>query len=111
MKNRYKKRIKKITQYRRKQFKNVEGFNAKKLAEECAELNLILLQNMTQPHNVSLNDIIEELGDVKITIHCYIEDLKRKYGEEVIDRLIEKRVDYKTNRLLKKFKRLKNGKR
>jgi len=62
-------------------------FNLRKVAEECAELNLIILQRLNKEDDGKIPDsrIIEEIGDVLLRVGV----LMLHYGEEPVAQRIE----------------------
>ena len=81
---------------------NDKNYNLLKCAEELSELQTILLQNINKEKDVSIQDIIDEIGDCIIRL----EVLKLIYDKT----LIKERVNYKLNKFriyIKKGKYLK----
>lgn len=48
--------------------KNGEKYNLHKASEECQELGLVLNQYLLKPGKVDQQEIIDEIGDVKIRL-------------------------------------------
>ncbi len=70
--------------------RNDPQYNLIKAAEECSELATVLLQFALKPGKVDKQEVIDEIGDVKI--RCAI--LKRIFGKEEI----EKRINHKLSK-------------
>lgn len=75
--------------------KNTDNYNNLKAIEELNELATILTQKLTKPLKVKNQDIIDEIGDVKIRL-WYLEN---KYGKEKV----QKRMINKIGKLNKKL--------
>ena len=67
-----------------------------KLAEECNELSLAIIQSITKGNNIE--HIYEEMGDVEISI----EHIKSLYSKENIYEIIEKSKKKKWKKIDKK---------
>jgi hypothetical protein len=68
-------------------------YNLHKASEECQELGLVLTQKLLKPAKVDDQEIIDEIGDVKIRLSV----LERMYPKDRIDaRVKEKLAAYET---------------
>lgn len=67
---------------------NTIQFNHLKCIEELNELSLILTQLLTKPRRVSIQDVIDEIGDAKRMI-WYLESL---YDKDDIKTRIETKI-------------------
>lgn len=78
---------------------NDYDYNLLKCAEELQELSLVLTQSVLKKKKVNTQEILDEIGDVKIRMAVL---------EELFDKIkVQKRINYK----ISKFKKyLKEGK-
>lgn len=66
---------------------NDERYNLHKASEEMQELGLVLNQYLLKPTKVDQQEIIDEIGDVKIRLAI----IEKMFPQD----LIQQRVDYK----------------
>jgi len=71
---------------------NIPTYNHTKAIEELNELATVLTQRVNKPTKVSSKKIIEEIGDVRQRLAV----LEEIYGKKKI----QKRIEYKENKLL-----------
>jgi hypothetical protein len=77
--------------------RNSEDYNLRKAAEELIELGLVLLQQVNKPHEKLQQEIIDEIGDVKIRM----EVLSIMFPADKI----QERIEYKVEKFKKLLKR------
>src|ERR1035441_4167355 len=70
--------------------KNKPQYNLLKAAEECSELATVLLQSALKPQKVNAQEVIDEIGDVKIRIKI----LEHIFGKDNV----KKRISYKLSK-------------
>lgn len=70
--------------------KNGEKYNLHKASEECQELGLVLNQYLLKPKKVDPQEIIDEIGDVKIRLAI----LEKMFPADKI----QQRIDYKLSK-------------
>lgn len=75
---------------------NTYDFNIRKTIEELNELSLILMQSLNKPDKNFTEEIIEEIGDVKLRIAWLENNFSLKK--------IKKRIETKFNQIKKKKK-------
>lgn len=72
--------------------KNERNYNVLKIAEECQELSLILIQSLSK--GVSEEKIIEEIGDVKFRLKVLESYYDKNAIKERINKKLEKNLKY-----------------
>jgi NTP pyrophosphatase (non-canonical NTP hydrolase) len=73
--------------------KHFPTYNSEKLAEEAAELSLVLQQKKLKPTKVAQKEITDEIGDVLIRIRMYLL-AHPEMQEEVAARVSKKLSSY-----------------
>lgn len=71
---------------------NERNYNVLKIAEECQELSLILIQSLSK--GVSEEKIIEEIGDVKFRLKVLESYYDKNAIKERINKKLEKNLKY-----------------
>lgn len=71
---------------------NERNYNVLKIAEECQELSLILIQSLSK--GVSEEKIIEEIGDVKFRLKVLESYYDKDAIKERINKKLEKNLKY-----------------
>ena len=68
---------------------NTRKYNFLKASEELQELSLILTQTYTKPGKITLDKVIEEIGDVIVRL----EVLSRMFPKEAVDERINNKLN------------------
>lgn len=83
--------------------KNGDSYNLHKASEELQELSLVLTQRLTKPTKVKDQDIIDEIGDVKIRLAILEKMFDKDLIQERITRKLSKFQSYIDSETYKKI--------
>lgn len=77
--------------------RNTREYNLHKASEEMQELGLVLTQYLLKPEKVNEQEIIDEIGDVRIRLHILMQMFSKEKINERIKQKLNKYEDYIKN--------------